>query len=430
MFKEVRSSGLPFFERLVTTLQTRHTLRSHVWQSLANYTQQGFGLIFGIVLARLLTPADFGAYGLALATVLLALLPAMWSLAPTLLADAGRTRGLYDTVAGFTWNIVAVRVAIIAFVVIWFLATGRQMTGWLCVLVGFTETFRELNNVQKGLLEGASRFEPNFVSVITNVIFCITIVLPLCFLHWGPYILTLPALGMVLTDFFIYRYCAGRSVLVRPRWAVPKEFFHKGFWLWLNAVADVGLARFDKWFVGRFRGDAALGHYSRAFGYAPLAFLALNSFATNPTVSGLARCTTAEARQRLFVRTAAILLGGGILNWLLFFAFCRQIVLWVFGPQWEATIPIFRVFASLSFAYAVAYLPVTVMLAEKRYRELAVVRATMFLVFALVVLVFRESVSATCIAWLVQIALVVQGLILLFLARSAFRGGDIGCDDR
>jgi teichuronic acid exporter len=421
MFNEVQPRGLAFLDRLLTTLQSRHTLRSHIWQSLANYTQQGFGLFFGIVLARLLTPADFGAYGLALATVLLALLPAMWSLAPTLLADAGRTPGLYSTVAGFTWNIVAVRVAIIGFVVIWYFATGRHMTGCLCALVGFTETFRELNNVQKGLLEGAARFEPNFFSVVINMMFCILVVLPLCFVYGGPYVLTLPALGMVFTDFFIYRYCTGQSVLVRPRWAIPTEFFHSGFWLWLNAVSEVGLARFDKWFIGSFRGDAALGHYNRAFGYAPLAFLALNSFATNPTVSGLARCETAQARLRLFLRTAAILLIGGLLNWLVFFSFAREIVLWVFGPQWSATIPIFRAFASLSFAYGLAYLPITAMLAQMRYQELAIVRGIVFLIFVTFLLIFRENLTAVSIAWVLQCMLILQGIALLFFARSSFR---------
>jgi O-antigen/teichoic acid export membrane protein len=99
--------------------------------------------------------------------------------------------------------------------------------------------------------------------------------------------------------------------------------------------------------------------------------LGLSSFATNPTVAGLARCETPEARLRLFLRTAAILVTGGILNWLMFFPFSRHIVLSVFGPQWEGTVPIFRAFAGLSLAYAIAYLPVTAMLAQMRYRGLA-----------------------------------------------------------
>lgn len=408
-------------ERVLTALRERHTLRSHVWQSLANYTQQGFGLIFGIALARLLTPSDFGVYGLALATVLLTLLPATWSLAPTLLADSGRSLNLYSTVTSFTWSIVAVRFVIVSSVVIWFFATGRQKMGLLCILIGLAETFRELNNVQKGLLEGAGRFEQNFLSVVVNMIFCIVIVIPVCLLHRGPYILTLPGLGMVLTDFVIYRFFTGRSILIRPTWNIPKSVFKSGFWLWLNSMSEVGLARSDKWFVGKFLGDATLGHYSRAFGYAPLGFLALNSFATNPTISGLARHEMPAARLRLFLRTSAILLIGGLLNWLVFFPFARQIVVGLFGHQWVPTVPIFRAFASLSLAYAVAYLPITALYSQKRYHEVAVVRLAILIIFVVILLFYRQNLSAVFVAWLLQALLIGQGVILLFRARSVFR---------
>ena len=186
-------------------------------------------------------------------------------------------------------------------------------------------------------------------------------------------------------------------------------------------MSEVGLSRIDKWFVGRFRGDAALGYYSRAFGYAPIAFLGLNSFAANPTVSGLARCETPTARLRLFLRTAAILISGGILNWFIFFAFSREIVLWVFGPQWEASVPVFRAFASLSLAYAIAYLPITAMLAQKRYREVAVVRASVLVIFGVILLTLRQSSSMILVAWLLQALLMAQGVVLLFLMQSAFR---------
>ena len=76
-----------------------------------------------------------------------------------------------------------------------------------------------------------------------------------------------------------------------------------------------------------------------------------------------------------------ILLGGGVLNWLLFFPFAEQIVVWVFGQQWRPTIPVFRAFASLSLANAIAYLPITVLLAQRRYRELDSVRALVLLTF-------------------------------------------------
>ena len=87
-------------------------MRAHLWQSLANYTQQGFGLLLGLILARLLQPEDFGAFGFAAASVLLALLPATWSLAPTLIMDAAAAPAFYATAAAFGWCVVFVRLAI------------------------------------------------------------------------------------------------------------------------------------------------------------------------------------------------------------------------------------------------------------------------------------------------------------------------------
>ena len=88
----VSDSVANYLHGLRARLRQRHTLRAHAWQSLAYYAQQGFGLVFGIIMARMLSPADFGAFGFAAASVFLTLLPATWSLAPTLIADAGKTQ--------------------------------------------------------------------------------------------------------------------------------------------------------------------------------------------------------------------------------------------------------------------------------------------------------------------------------------------------
>lgn len=409
-----------FLGSVRSRLQERHTLRAHFWQSLANYTQQGFGLVFGVILARIISPADFGTYAFSQATTVLCLLPAMWSLAPTLLADSGRNPNLHHIAASFAWGVAVVRFAITGLVAIWFFLAGRQTIANLCLLSGFMESFRELNNVQKGTLEGAGRFEPNFLSVAANLLFCIIVVIPLAFLFRGPYVLTLPGLGMLFTDFVIYRYCTGRSVLVRPRWDVPREFFRSGFWLWLNSIAELGSLRVDKWFVGNFRGETALGHYNRAFGYAPLSHMVLNSFVSNPTVVGFARCETGASRLRLLRRTALVLFAGTTINWVVFFFFSQPIVLFLFGPQWKDSVPMFQALASLSLAYAIAYLPIAAMYAQKRYKEVAMTRACLLFVFVVILVTFRTSLSPVMVAWLLQAMYLAQGIVLLFLTRSFF----------
>jgi PST family polysaccharide transporter len=409
-----------FLQALRSRLRERHTLRAHFWQSLANYAQQGFGLIFGVILARILKPADFGAYGLAAASVALALLPMNWSLAPAVVADAGRTPLLYGMAAGFGWCIAALRLAIILLLAAWFVATGRQQMALLCLLIGFAESLREINNVQRASLESTGNFKPNFLSVMVNIAYCVAVVIPVSLFKGGPYALTLAPLGQLFGDFVVYRRYNAFNIFVKPRWSVPKEFFSSSFWLWINAVSDVALLRLDKWFIGNFRGEAALGYYNRAFSYAPLSHMLLNSFVSNPTVVGFARCETAATRSRLLKRTAAILFAGSAINWVVLFFFSRPIVLFLFGPQWENSVPIFQAFASLSLAYSIMYLPVTAMLAARRYREIGLIRLISVGGFALVLLLSPSRLSATSIAWLLQAVLIIQGLVLSLRARSFF----------
>jgi O-antigen/teichoic acid export membrane protein len=352
-----------FLQSVRSRLRERHTVRAHFWQSLANYTQQGFGLFFGVILARLLTPADFGAFGFAVAVVFLSLLPAMWSLAPTLISEGGQTPANHALAAGFGWCVVFVRMAIIAGLGCYYFTSGKHQTAALCLLVGIAESGRELNNVQRAYSEGQGNFKPNLVSAIAGIVFCLGVVVPVCLLGWGPFTLTLPGIGSQLMDFFIYRHYSGRTVFVKPKWSQGSDIVKKGFWLWLYAACENALMRLDSWFVGRFRGETALGYYNRAFGYAPLSNMFLSSLVTNPTVVGFARCETGTARRRLFIRTACILLAGGFVNWVVFFFFAHPIILFVFGPKWEGAVPIFEAFAGLSLAYAIALLPTTAMLA-------------------------------------------------------------------
>lgn len=417
-----KTSVANFLHGLRARLRERHTLRAHAWQTLANYAQQGFGLGFGIIMARILTPADFGAFGFAAASVCLALLPAMWSLAPTLAARGGQTPASHQSAAAFGWCVVFVRLAIVATVCAVFFQRGQQQMAGLCLLLGIVESGRELNNVQRVYLEGQGNFKPNLISATLGIVFSLAVAVPVAFLGWGPFALALPGLGFFFIDFFLYRHFSGRSIFVKPAWSLRTGFRIDSFWLWLYASAEVALTRLDSWFVGKFLGEQTLGYYNRAFGYAPISHMLLSSFVANPTVVGFARCETAAARRRLLLRTAAIVLAGGLLNWIAFYFFARPIVLFVFGPKWESAVPLFQAYASLSLAYSFGFLPATLLLSACRYREIGLIRIGCVALFAIALIFVPGTRSAISVAWLVQATWVLQGLLLLFLGRSLLAG--------
>lgn len=411
-----------FLHGLRARLRERHTVRAHAWQSLANYAQQGFGLIFGVIMARLLNPEDFGAFGFAAASVSLALLPAMWSLAPTLAARGGQTEENYRSAAAFGWRVVIVRLTIVAAVCALFVQRGAYQTAGLCLLMGIGESGRELNNVQRAYLEGQGNFKPNLISATFGIAFAILVAVPLAFLGWGSFTLALPAVGGLFIDFLIYRHFSSQNIFVKPAGSLRANFRVESFWLWLNTTAEVALMRLDSWFVGKFLGPQTLGYYNRAFGYAPISHMVLASFVSNPTVVSLARCETTVARRRLLARTAAVILTGGLLNWIAFFFFARPIVLFVFGAKWENSVPLFQAYASLSLAYAFGFLPTALMLAARRYREIGIIRICCVALFAIALVFMPGTRSAIGVASLVQTTWVLQGLLLLFSGRSLLMG--------
>lgn len=416
----VSDSVASFLHGLRARLRQRHTLRAHAWQSLANYAQQGFGLVFGIIMAHILTPADFGAFGFAAASVFLSMLPAMWSLAPTLAARGGQTPENYQDAAAFGWCVVFARIAIVGLICAVFVQRGQPQTAGLCLLLGIAESGRELNNVQRVYLEGQGNFKPNLISAIMGIGFCLAVAVPLSLLGWGPFALALPALGGLFIDFFTYRHYSGRSIFVRPAWSLRTGFRIESFWLWLHATAEVTLMRLDSWFVGKFLGEQTLGYYNRAFGYAPISHMLLSSFVANPTVVGLAGCD-APARRRLLTRTAGVLFAGGFLNWIAFFFFAHPIVLLVFGSKWESSVPLFQAYSSLSLAYTFGFLPTALMLSQRRYREIGIVRICCVALFVSVLLLVPGTRSAVSVAWLVQATWVLQGLLLFFRGRSVLK---------
>jgi len=398
--------------RLREELRARRTVRSHIWQSLANYLQQGFGLFLTIVLARILTPVDFGDFAYVAATVFLCFLPATWSLTPIMLADGARSPDLYRRILGGSWIIASVKVLILAALIGWFLYTQRWQLALLALAVGAPEALREIVNSNKTWLEGAGNFKPNSISAGVGAVIIVLTMIPAAFAGCGSLALAIPGIVGLLSDFFVYRHYGRKEFWAPLDWRALRSLLRSGLWIWLGAISDIGIFRMDKWFVGYYAGSDMLGQYTRAFNFAPLSQLALSSFLANPTVSALARSENQRQRRRLFLKTAAVVTFGSIVNWALWWFYAPQLVPFIFGKQWAPAIPLFKTFSILSGCYVLYFLPATVLFAFKRYRELAIVRMMAFAVFVIWLAAGRGNVTPEQVGWMLQLTLAIQGAVL------------------
>ena len=394
---------------------TRHNVRAHFWQTAANYVQQGLGVAFGIILARLLDPADFGHFAFASATIGLFVLPAGWSLAPQIVSESAGNPLIVSDALRFSTKIVFARIVLVGIGSGWLFWKEGGLMGWLGVGIAVPLALAEFVAVLRASLEAQGQFKGNFFDSILTVVVTMGIAIPAALAGAGVWALVLPGFPLLLCQLWLF--CKMTGLGLRPEHpASGKSYFHSGLALWISGTCEQALMRVDKFILGKFSTPDALGNYNRAFNYAPLSARILNSLLTNPTVTALARSPDSAAQKKLLLRTSAILAVGGLANFALWWWFADPIVPLLFGKQWREAIPVFQAMAPMGLVISFAYLPTTVLLVQRRYALLAWGRVFILLVFVAGTLAMAHYLDAVRMAWLFQVALVVQGIFFLLSA--------------
>ena len=396
-------------------LATRHNVRAHFWQSLANYTQQFGGIALGIILARLLTPSDFGTIAFASAFVALVLLPANWSLAQQVVAEGNRNPLIIGDAWHFSRFVTLARFGLLVAACAWLWIDRGSTFSLIGFVCGLPMALAEPVAVMRASLESAHDFKPNAMDAVLTVVVTATLSVPLALAGTGVWALALPAIPLFFLQFALFKKW---SKLRNPPRS-NKRRFQSAASLYLASTSELALTRLDKVFLGQFSDTTQVGNYNRAYNYAPISVRAMNSLVTNPTVSALARLDNSQKQLRLLLKSGALLVLGGLINFILWWWFSDPLVPWIFGEQWREAIPVFQAFAPLSLVISAAYLPTTLLIARRQYSVLAAIRMGTIFVFAGIALWLGSKLSAERMAYLLQLTLLVQATA--FFAALGFK---------
>jgi len=224
--------------------------------------------------------------------------------------------------------------------------------------------------------------------------------------------LSIQVLIQVGSSFCVLKWFSTRTVCIRLVFENWKQLLHHGFFLWFEMIGKIGFNRLDKWFIGLHCLPDQLGFYTRAFNYSPLSSIALNSFLSNPTISALARKSCSKERISLMTKTTIITLTGGILNTFFWLLFADPVVVWVFGKHWAPSIPYFKAFAGYSFCYAFFALAMNYLLSIQDFMFVGITRIVGVAILAAFLIGMTTWNQITIIAYVMQVILFLQGLIL------------------
>jgi lipopolysaccharide exporter len=323
----------------------RTLARGSAWMIAFRLLDRSIGLISVLVLARVLTPADFGLVAMATALIAFVELFGMLGLEVALIQRPGATREHFDS--AWTMNVlIGAGVALVLLLCAWPLASfyGDPRLIALVAFLGLGPLIQGCENIGVVAFRKELNFDREFRFLLSKRLlsFAITVALALWLRsYWAL------AIGMV----------SGRVTGIaisyalhpfRPRWSLSRagDLLHFSIWLVAQNVFVFLKDRGPDFIIGRFAGAHALGMWSLANELSNLVGTELiqpMNRAALPTYSRLA-----EDRAAL---SAAYLSAAGLVAVLVMplvvglAAVAPLVVAVLLGPQWHDVGPLISLLA-------------------------------------------------------------------------------------
>lgn len=317
-----------------------------MWVYATNTASQLFSLTRVIILARLLSPHDFGLVGIALLVMAALDILTVTGFEQALVQKKGDIKGYLDT----AWSISVVRgviLALILFGIAPFASAFFESPAVLpilrvvaisCILQGFT-------NIGIVYFRKELEFGKQFIYQLSGAVadMVVAIAAALILRNAWALVFGLLAASVVrcVVSYIIHPY--------RPRFnfqlGQAKELFTFGKWLLASSIVVFLATQGDDAFLGKVLGVTMLGFYQMAFrfGNLPASEIGLISRVAFPTYSKLQdnipvlRDTYLKVVR--LVTFAAIPLAGGI------FILAPQFTQLFLGDKWMPIVPALMIFA-------------------------------------------------------------------------------------
>lgn len=325
---------------------------------LITVASQPLKLILGIgstaVLARLLTPADFGL--LAMVTPLLTLVDSLTNLGLET-AAIQREQLEHRQASAVFWLSLKINVPVIGLMVLMAPVLARfyqkvELTGMTLVLsVGVLSLC--LTSIHKSLLKRQMRFGAIAIIDVGSLLAGVVFAIGAAWLGWGYWALVLQLVVMQLTQSVASWFVCGwrpfkyvRDALdtnLRPMLAYGAHL--SGF----RFLTRFGM-EFDRIIIGYSSGAAALGLYQVAYTWAYFPFEQIYHPLFDVAVSSLSRTQHDPDQYRAYCRRSLIPIFSFCMPILAFgFVAAPELILLLLGNQWLAAVPLLQILAIAVF---------------------------------------------------------------------------------
>ena len=249
-----------------------------VWTAFQKYSKMGIQFISGIILARLLTPYDYGCIGMLSIFMVLAEAFIDGGFGSALIQKKRPTQVDYSTV--FWWNI---GMSVIMYSILFLSAPAISKFYDIPLLrdvlrvQGIVLFIYALNIIQRNQLKKKLNFKLlSIVSVSTSII-ALSITIFMAYKGFGVWALVVQNLIVAAIPSLVFWFYVKWKPIWTFSWSSFKELFGFGFFMFLTHLLNNFSTKIQGLLIGKVYSPSTMGYYSKASSTENLASYSISS---------------------------------------------------------------------------------------------------------------------------------------------------------
>lgn len=316
-----------------------------VWTALQRYSTMFIHFISGIILARLLTPYDYGCIGMLTIFMVLAEAFIDGGFGSALIQKKSPTQQDYSTI--FFWNL---GMAVVMYAVLFFTAPAISRFYGIPLLTdvlrvqGVVLFIYAFNIVQKNQLRKNLNFK--LLSIVTIATSLIALGITIYMAHKGYGVWALVAQNIITSAIpaFVFWF----YVKWRPVWTFSgqsfKELFSFGFYMFLTNLLNSLGSQIQGLLIGRFYNASTMGYYSKAHSTEVVASTSISKVMEQVTYPLYAEAQDNKQQLANMIRRLTMALSYLTFPLMFILLLCaKPLFVLLYSDRWLQSVPYFQV---------------------------------------------------------------------------------------
>ena len=323
-----------------------------VWTALQKYSTMFIHFISGIILARLLTPFDYGCIGMLSIFMVLADSFIDGGFGSALIQKKRPTQEDYSTI--FWWNL---GMAAVMYAILFCCAPAIARfydTPILCAVLrvqGLVLFIHAFNLVQRNQLKKKLNFKLLSIVTITTSIIALGITIFMAHKGYGVWALVAQNLIVSAIPSLVFWFYVKWRPIWTFSWSSFKELFSFGFYMFLTHLINNFGQKIQGLLIGKVYTPATMGYYSKAEGTEKLASHSISGIMTQVTYPLYAEVQDNKVALSNMIKRLTMTLAYITFPLMFILLLCaKPIFVLLYSDRWLQSVPYFQVlcFAGLA----------------------------------------------------------------------------------